>query len=68
MTESFVPDDFTVALGLIGPGFRLEPLGPQHNESDHEAWMSSIEHIHATPGFSRARDHRGAILGHCQSG
>ncbi|MFI1199984.1 N-acetyltransferase [Streptomyces sp. NPDC020883] len=36
---------------LTGAGFRLEPLGPQHNEADHEAWMSSIEHIRATPGF-----------------
>jgi hypothetical protein len=31
---------------------RLEPLGPQHNERDHVAWMSSIEHIRATPGFT----------------
>lgn len=37
------------------PRFALEPLGPQHNERDHVAWMSSIEHIHATPGFSRAQ-------------
>lgn len=36
----------------MGPGFRLEPLGPQHNESDHRAWMSSIDHIRATSGFS----------------
>ena len=31
--------------------FRLEPLGPQHNDSDYEAWSSSLEHIHATPGW-----------------
>jgi RimJ/RimL family protein N-acetyltransferase len=31
--------------------FRLEPLGPQHNEGDYAAWTSSMEHIHATPGF-----------------
>jgi len=31
--------------------FRLEPLGPQHNERDHAAWMGSIEHIRSTPGF-----------------
>ncbi|HEU4568725.1 MAG TPA: hypothetical protein VFR99_11880 [Marmoricola sp.] len=31
--------------------FRLEPLGPQHNESDHAAWTSSIEHIRSTPGY-----------------
>lgn len=36
------------------PRFALEPLGPQHNKRDHVAWMTSIEHIHATPGFSRA--------------
>jgi hypothetical protein len=29
----------------------LEPLGEQHNQSDLEAWGSSIEHIRATPGM-----------------
>jgi hypothetical protein len=48
---SFVPDDFDVPTELAGAGFRLEPLGPQHNESDYAAWTSSMEHIHATPGF-----------------
>ncbi len=48
---SLVPADFVVPLGFEGPGFRLEPLGPQHNERDHDAWMSSIDHIHATPDF-----------------
>lgn len=47
----FVPADFDVPLVFDGPGFRLEPLGPQHNERDHAAWMSSIDHIHSTPGF-----------------
>ena len=46
-----VPVDFDVPTEFEGPGFRLEPLGPVHNERDHEAWMSSIEHIRATPGF-----------------
>ncbi len=55
MTPSFVPDDYIVPLSLTGPGFRLEPLGPQHNDADHRAWMSSIEHIHATPGFATWR-------------
>jgi hypothetical protein len=55
MTDSFVPDDYVVPLTLSGPGFRLEPLGPQHNDADHRAWMSSIEHIRATPGFSTGR-------------
>ncbi|MEV0055986.1 N-acetyltransferase [Saccharopolyspora shandongensis] len=53
--RAFVPDDFPVPQGLSGNGFRLEPLGPQHNEADHEAWTSSIEHIHATPGFPDGR-------------
>ena len=39
----------------MGPGFRLEPLGPEHNQSDHGAWTSSIEHIRATPGFRDGR-------------
>jgi RimJ/RimL family protein N-acetyltransferase len=47
----FVPDDFEVPARFKGPGFHLEPLGPVHNERDHEAWMSSIEHIRATPGM-----------------
>ena len=49
----FVPDDFAVPSSFTGPGFRLEPLGPQHNERDHEAWMTSIDHIRSTPGFPR---------------
>jgi hypothetical protein len=55
MTHSFVPDDYVVPLGLAGPGFRLEPLGPQHNDADHRAWTASIEHIRATPGLSTWR-------------
>jgi hypothetical protein len=51
MSQEFVPSGFDVPTGFDGPGFRLEPLGPQHNERDHEAWMSSIDHIHSTPGF-----------------
>ncbi len=55
MTAAFVPDDYVVARSLAGRGFHLEPLGPQHNDADHRAWMSSIEHIRATPGFSTRR-------------
>lgn len=51
MADRFVPDDFTVPTSFEGDGFHLEPLGPQHNERDYEAWMSSIDHIRATPGF-----------------
>ncbi|ASJ73226.1 hypothetical protein IMCC3135_15720 [Granulosicoccus antarcticus IMCC3135] len=42
MTTPFVPDDFDIPLELGTEHFRLETLGPQHNERDHEAWMSSI--------------------------
>jgi hypothetical protein len=51
-TPPFVPDDFEVPRELVTGEFRLEPLGPQHNEADYEAWTSSIEHIRATPGFA----------------
>ena len=47
----FVPDSFDPPRSFAGRGFRLEPLGPEHNERDHAAWMSSIEHIRSTPGF-----------------
>ena len=49
--DPFVPEDFDPPTALNGPGFQLEALGPEHNERDHQAWMSSIEHIRATPGF-----------------
>lgn len=47
----FVPSGFVVPLTLATEQFRLEPLGPQHNDSDYEAWSSSVEHIHMTPGW-----------------
>jgi hypothetical protein len=47
----FVPSGFVVPLALTAEHFRLEPLGPQHNDSDYEAWSSSVEHIHRTPGW-----------------
>jgi hypothetical protein len=47
----FVPPGFVVPLALTTDDFRLEPLGPQHNDSDYEAWSSSVEHIHGTPGW-----------------
>jgi hypothetical protein len=47
----FVPDDFGPPSGLEAEAFRLEPLGPQHNERDYVAWSSSIEHILASPGY-----------------
>ena len=47
----FVPPDFDVPHGLETSEFVLEPLGPEHNELDYDAWTSSKEHIAATPGF-----------------
>ncbi len=47
----FVPDDFAVPRELVTDAFRLEPLGPQHNEGDYQAWTSSIDHIRSTPGM-----------------
>jgi RimJ/RimL family protein N-acetyltransferase len=51
----FVPDDFEPPRGLAAPEFVLEPLGPQHNESDYPAWSSSIAHIRATPGYADSK-------------
>ncbi len=51
MTE-FVPGSFDPPRGLDHVAFRLRPLGPEHNASDHAAWSSSIDHIRATPGFA----------------
>jgi hypothetical protein len=50
----FVPADFVVPLRLEAPQFRLEPLGPEHNDADYGAWSSSLEHIHATPGWEES--------------
>lgn len=52
MANTFVPSDFVAPVTFEGPGFRMEPLGPEHNERDHEAWMSSIDHIRAKPTFA----------------
>ena len=49
--DAFVPAGFRPPITLITDLFRLEPLGPQHNQADYTAWMSSIEHIRSTPGF-----------------
>lgn len=51
MIGSFVPDDFSAPRELVTAQFRLEPLGPEHNERDHAAWTTSIEHVRSTPGF-----------------
>ena len=49
--SEFVPPDFDVPRGLETSEFVLEPLGPEHNDLDYEAWTSSMEHIAATPGY-----------------
>jgi hypothetical protein len=49
--DEFVPQDFDVPLALETSEFVLEPLGPEHNERDYDAWTSSMEHIAATPGY-----------------
>src|SRR3954453_18738221 len=46
-----VDDSFPVPDVHVSDGFRFELLGPRHNERDHAAWTSSIEHIRSTPGF-----------------
>lgn len=54
MPQPFVPVDFEIPTSYVGAGFRLEPLGPEHNNRDYEAWMSSIAHIRETPGFEES--------------
>jgi len=49
--DEFVPAGFNPPTSLVTDLFHLEPLGPQHNQADHAAWMSSIEHIRSTPGY-----------------
>ncbi|MFP3883655.1 MAG: N-acetyltransferase [Actinomycetota bacterium] len=50
MSGGFVPESFVPPRSFQGPGFRLEPLGPEHNRRDYEAWSSSMDHIRTTPG------------------
>lgn len=47
-----MPPSFEVPTSFAWSDFHLEPLGEQHNDRDHAAWMSSIGHIRSTPGFS----------------
>jgi hypothetical protein len=48
----FVPTDFSPPRPPSGDGFSLIPLRVELNEGDLAAWSSSVDHIHATPGFS----------------
>lgn len=52
MEDPFVPLSFEVPDAYAWSEFHLEPLGEKHNDRDHAAWMSSIDHIRSTPGFS----------------
>lgn len=52
MSPSFVPSEFDPPRGFTAGRFRLEPLGPEHNERDYAAWTSSMEHIRRSPGFA----------------
>ena len=58
----FVPSNFDVPRGLETPQFVLEPLGPEHNERDYDAWTSSMEHIRSTPGWDDSRWPRAMTL------
>ncbi len=51
-TQPLVPPHFTVPEPPSHVRFHFAVLGPEHNASDLQAWSSSIEHIHSTPGFS----------------
>ena len=50
-SPSFVPAGFEPPTRYVAAPFRLEPLGPEHNERDHAAWTSSIDHIRRSPGY-----------------
>ncbi|MGO1510014.1 MAG: hypothetical protein ACTHXO_01715 [Actinomycetaceae bacterium] len=50
-TGDFVPGDFEPPTILVADEFRLEPLGPRHNEADRAASRSSVDHIRATKGY-----------------
>ena len=54
-SDEFVPAGFEPPTSLVTDRFRLEPLGPQHNQADHAAWTSSIEHVRSTPGYPDGR-------------
>jgi hypothetical protein len=73
-TQPFVPEGFAVPAALVTDDFRLEPLGPQHNEADYAAWTGSMDHIRATPGFAgetwphemSLQDNLGDLEGHAK--
>ncbi|HEY1332385.1 MAG TPA: GNAT family N-acetyltransferase [Actinomycetota bacterium] len=60
---AFVPADFDPPTHLTVGAFRLEPLGPEHNERDYAAWTSSMDHIRRSPGYPDGRWPRPMTLG-----
>jgi hypothetical protein len=52
MDSAFVAPDFELPDPPARREFVLVPLTVDHNEGDLHAWSSSVEHIHATPGFA----------------
>jgi hypothetical protein len=73
-SPSFVPAGFEPPTSFTAASFRLEPLGPEHNERDYAAWTSSMDHIRSSPGFSDGRwphemsldDNRGDLERHAR--
>jgi hypothetical protein len=49
----FVEPGFFPPAPPRGDGYLLTQLLVEHNEADLAAWSSSVEHIHATPGFEQ---------------
>ncbi len=54
-SEPFVPDEFEPPTRFATDQFVLEPLGPEHNDSDLAAWTGSIDHIRSTTGYPDGR-------------
>lgn len=52
MPATFVPTEFDPPTAFTAGDLHLEPLGPQHNESDYAAWTSSTAYIRRSPGFA----------------
>jgi hypothetical protein len=51
----FVPPEFDPPRALAVGSWRLEPLGPEHNDRDYAAWTSSMDHIRQSPGYPDGR-------------
>ncbi len=49
---SLVPAGFLLPTPIETDGFRLALLGPEHNESDYEAWTQSMDFIRSLPGWA----------------